>query len=374
MATAVLIIVLLTVAASLASWLFGQWLAQRSRVSGAALALGGGGALVMVGTAAFVIITATTWWQKLVPVFDSSPLIAPAAAPTSSAAPATTGATSHAAQYADYIEVDIAQYAEVVASDLTGSSGISRRLELSAPALHVPGSKQDLLAAAENHLERSEYAAAIGIARGYLATDPRDADMLSMLARSTFAAEHPAGQRSADIPDRNVAAPAWPATTCVAALRSEQASRWMLDNRCGGALAVLFASCQLGESACFSGVGVSAAWSYEPAGILMTGANDRPVAVRVADGGPLVAPIFAIRDSAGARRQIRYLACEVTAPGVLRLLREVAAEELTQQRLAAELRADACYAQVLDWARNGQRLGRPPDALLRDAFTTGNQQ
>jgi hypothetical protein len=34
----------------------------------------------------------------------------------------------------------------------------------------------------------------------------------------------------------------------------------------------------------------------------------------------LVAPIFTIRDAGSARRQIRYLACEVTAPGVLQAL------------------------------------------------------
>jgi hypothetical protein len=41
MVTAVVILTLLTVAASLSSWLFGQWLTRRTRTSGAALALGG---------------------------------------------------------------------------------------------------------------------------------------------------------------------------------------------------------------------------------------------------------------------------------------------------------------------------------------------
>ena len=42
-------------------------------------------------------------------------------------------------------------------------------------------------------------------------------------------------------------------------------------------------------------------------------AKDKPVPLRLRKDGPLVAPIFTIRDPAGARRQIRYLACEVTA-------------------------------------------------------------
>lgn len=49
----------------------------------------------------------------------------------------------------------------------------------------------------------------------------------------------------------------------------------------------------------------------------------------------LPTPIFTIRDAAASRRQIRYLACEVTAPG------------------------------VLDGSRSGQRYGRSPDTLLR---------
>ena len=139
----------------------------------------------------------------------------------------------------------------------------------------------------------------------------------------------------------------------------------MLDNGCGRVVAVLFASCQLSETACFTNALVSQGWSYEPTGILMTAANDKPVPLRLGKGGPLVAPIFTIRDAAGARRQIRYLACEVTAPAVLQAAARFQRDELTQQRLTAELRADACYSQVLDWSRSGQRHGRSPDALLR---------
>jgi hypothetical protein len=38
------------------------------------------------------------------------------------------------------------------------------------------------------------------------------------------------------------------------------------------------------------------------------------------------------------------------------------------ERLTAELRADACYAQVLDWSRSGQRHGSSPDMLLRQGI------
>jgi NAD(P)-dependent dehydrogenase (short-subunit alcohol dehydrogenase family) len=53
-------------------------------------------------------------------------------------------------------------------------------------------------------------------------------------------------------------------------------------------------------------------------------AADSAPGTQVADGGPLVAPIFTIPDLAGARRQIRYASCLATAPRALRLAAETA--------------------------------------------------
>jgi hypothetical protein len=314
MVTAVVILILLTVVASLASWLFGQWLAARTRISGAALVIGGGGVALLVGAVAFVMIGATTWWQRFIPVFDSSPFIPPAAAPAS---------TPQAAAPADR--------------------------------------KAEMLALAELHLERSEFGEAIELARQYLDTQPLDAEMNSLRVRAMFAATHPG---SAEV-DPMAAAIAvnteWPATDCVVAKYSDGTARWVLDNYCAGVVAVAFQSCEFGEAGCRSG-GI---WRYEQAGILMTAANDKPVLLRVADGGPLVAPFFTIPDVAGARRQIRYGACLVTAPRVLRLLRDSGSDEMAQQRLATALREDLCYAQVLRWSSGGKQLM---------TFSTGNQQ
>jgi hypothetical protein len=334
MGTAVLTITLLTVAASLASWLFSQWLAGRARVSGAALAVGGSGTVLLIGSVALVMIAVSTWWQRLIPVQDFSPLFAPAPALTPTSA--RSAPTAEVAPRPD------------PAADLADAF---ERQRMSAR-------KPEMLAAAERHLEASEHAQAIGLAREYLDVHPTDPEMASMLARSVFAAEHPGS--AAIIPA--VAVAQWPATDCVASTRSDESARWMLDNGCGRVVAVLFASCQLSETACFANALVSQGWSYEPAGILMTAANEKPVPLRLGKGGPLVAPIFTIRDSAGARRQIRYLACEVTSPAVLQVLSTSSSDE---ERLAAELRADACYSQVLDWTRSGQRHGSSPDALLR---------
>ena len=312
MVTAVVILTLLTVVASLASWLFGQWLAARTQISGAALAIGGGGVALLAGGVAFVMIGATTSWQRFIPVFDSSPSIPPAAAPA-----------PRAAQPADR--------------------------------------KAEIRAAAERHLERSEFGEAIELARQYLDTQPLDADMNSLRVRAMFAATHPGSAEIDPIAAAIAVNSEWPATDCVAAKYSDRTARWVLDNYCSGVVAVAFQSCEFGEVGCRSG-GI---WRYEQAGILLTAANDKPVLLRVAEHGPLVAPFFTIPDVAGTRRQIRYGACLVTAPRVLRLLRDSGSDEMAQQRLAMALREDLCYSQVLRWSSGGKQLM---------TFSTGNQQ
>ena len=344
MATAVLIVTLLTVAASLASWLFGQWLAKRTRISGAALAVGGGGAVLLIASVALVIVTAATWWPQLMPAYDFLPSIAPAQTPIRS-----SNAWPSKAEPQAVVAAEPARHEDPA---------------LIAERLRMRARKAEMLASAESHLEQSEYGQAVDVAREYLAMSPGDNDMRSLLARSMFAAQHP-GPASI-IPAAVVAE--WPATDCVESIRADDSSRWILDNGCGRVVAVLFASCQASDIACFTNTLVSQGWSYEPTGILLTAANDKPVALRLGDGGPMVAPIFTIRDVAGVRRQIRYLACEVTAPHVLQLLRDSGGADLTPQRLLAELRADTCYSQVLDWSRSGHRRGASPDALLRQGI------
>ncbi|HET9445489.1 MAG TPA: hypothetical protein VFO35_04475 [Steroidobacteraceae bacterium] len=340
MATSVVVITLLTIVASLASWLFSQWLARRARISALALAAGGVGSTLLIGAVALVMVTTTTSWRQLIPIADTSPLVAPEPPPERSAWPATVEAQSAATPTSTPRPDDPAAAAE--------------RLRMSVR-------KPEMLASAESHLERNEYSRAIEIAREYLAVHRSDAEMRSLLARALFAAQHP-GPASI-IPAAVVAQ--WPATDCVESMRAEESAHWILDNGCDRVVAVLFASCELSETACFANALVSqGGWKYEPNGILLTAGNDKPLPLRLGDGGPRVAPIFTIRDAGGVRRQIRYLACEVTAPGVLRALREYGGEP-AQQALTAELSTDACYLQVLDWTRSGRRTGASPDALLR---------
>jgi hypothetical protein len=90
MVTAIVILILLTIAASLASWLFGRWPAGRTRISSTALAIDGGGATLPIGTVAHLATGATTWWPRFMPVYDSSPPVPPAALASAAAWPTTT--------------------------------------------------------------------------------------------------------------------------------------------------------------------------------------------------------------------------------------------------------------------------------------------
>jgi hypothetical protein len=356
MATAVLVITLLTLAASLASWLFSQWLARKARVSPAALAVGGGGAVLLIASVAFVMVAASTGWRQLIPVQDFSATLEPKATRSTDAWPLQRILRP---RHSRIPAQQPAKQQPVVAespSQHEDPATVAERLRMSAR-------KEERLASAASHLERSEYRQAIEIAREYLAVQPRDDDMLSILARSLFAAQHPG---PASIMPAAIVAE-WQATDCVTSTRTADSARWMLDNGCGRVVAVLFASCSSSQASCSTNALLSEGWSYQPMGILMTAANDKPVPLRLGDGGPLVAPIFTIRDAGKEPRRIRYLACDVTAPGVLQVLREPSGEA-SQERLAAELRADACYAQVLAWSSSGQRRGASPQTLLRDGI------
>jgi hypothetical protein len=308
-----------------------------------ALAAGGVGTTLLIGAVALVMVTTSTSWRQLIPIADTSPLVAPAPTAKRSSWPATVEPQSAATPT---------------------STPPAEETAVAAERLRMSARKPEMLASAESHLERNEYSRSIEIAREYLAVHRSDAEMRSLLARALFAAQHP-GPASI-IPAAVVAE--WPATDCVESMRAEESAHWILDNGCDRVVAVLFASCELSETACFANALVSqGGWKYEPNGILLTAGNDKPLPLRLGDDGPRVAPIFTIRDAGGVRRQIRYLACEVTAPGVFRVLSDFNAQ-WASRALTAELSTDACYLQVLEWTRSGRRTGASPDALLRQGL------
>lgn len=72
MYTALLILALLVLAASLGSWLFNQWLSDQRRASALALGLGGVGFVLLMGATAMAILSTSANWQAFVPRFGDS--------------------------------------------------------------------------------------------------------------------------------------------------------------------------------------------------------------------------------------------------------------------------------------------------------------
>lgn len=72
MHSALLILVLLALLASLGSWLFSQWLSEQRRASALTLGLGGMGFLVLLVAAAVAIVSTSASWQSWVPGFGAT--------------------------------------------------------------------------------------------------------------------------------------------------------------------------------------------------------------------------------------------------------------------------------------------------------------
>lgn len=67
MLTALLILLLLVLAASLGSWLFSQWLTEQRRASALSLGLGGTGLVLLLGASAVAIVSTSATWQAWIP-------------------------------------------------------------------------------------------------------------------------------------------------------------------------------------------------------------------------------------------------------------------------------------------------------------------
>jgi hypothetical protein len=355
MLTAALILVLLAVAGSLASWLFGQW-SSRGRPPTATLAVAGAGALILTGTAAITIIAATSGWKPFVPIVDVL----------------RRGASGSAQQQP--LPTAPAQDDEAA---IAAAGGLEQWLK-------------SLRQKAERSFEIAEYEQAIAFADQFVKLRPHDEDIRALRARSFQAVGRTEdAQREMDtammlalaagkeVPASWVLMPPapaaslsedWPATDCMKPVRVAEAGHWFLDNECQGVVGVVFASCRESQATCNQDAPASSGWMYEPAGIVMTSMTQKPVRYRLGARGPLMASTYALEESGAMRLKVRYLACFVTAPAALGLLdaaSQTESDEILQTRLEGALRSDECYAKVLKWSGAGKRDGRSPDALLR---------
>jgi hypothetical protein len=292
MLSAALIIVLLAVAGSLASWLFSQW-SSRGRPPTAMLVLAGTGALLLTGAAGLAIIAAASGWKPFIPVVEALRADANSELPSG-----------------------------------------SRKEQTQLPAAPADAAAGD-------------------------AEQPLDFD-------TVMALELAAGRA---VPARwlfieRAASSEWPATPCMKTVRDVEATRWLIDNECQQVIGVVVASCQESEQTCDEST-LSAGWTYEPEGVVMTSTTQKPVRHRLGGRGPLIASTHTVEEPGAMESRIDYLACFVTAPEVLALLDAASQAGADGTPLAAVLRSDACYSRVLEWSQAGQRDGQSPDALLR---------
>lgn len=352
---AALILVLLAVAGSLASWLFGHW-SSRGRPPTGTLVVAGAGALLLTGTAALTIIAATSGWKPFMPIVD-----------------ALRRDVDASAAHKPFPTVPTVDDEAAIAA----AGGLEQWL-------------QSLRQKAQRSFEIAEYEQAIAFADQFVKLRPYDEDIRALRARSFQAVgrtedaqremdtammlalgagkEVPAGWVLIEPSPATSAIEDWPATDCMKPVRVVEAGRWFLDNECQGVVGVVFASCRESQATCNQDALASTGWMYEPAGIVMTSMTQKPVRHRLGARGPLMASTYAVEESSAMRLRIRYVACFVTAPEALGLLdaaSQTESDEILQARLAGALRSDECYSKVLKWSGAGKRDGRSPDALLR---------
>lgn len=160
----------------------------------------------------------------------------------------------------------------------------------------------------------------------------------------------------------------WPATYCLKSshAQTDDAGQAYVDNECGRLVAVIYSWCQLSHVTCSEDRPDSLHWRYEPAGVLLTTVAQRPSTLRLSEDGPLVASTYVLSEPGDQRRRVRFIACYVTAHGVLEALGADGVSLQDQSRaLHAALSSDACYSRVMKFSHAGRIEGKPIDALLR---------
>jgi hypothetical protein len=420
--SAIVTLAVLVLAASLGSWALSQQLASSRRLSNRALLLSVAGVTCLVAAVGLAVYTLAQSWPLLTPR-DVAPVRAPRSLPVEPefvipAAPPPSMAMPMLPE----------PEPETAASDVARPSAMERRLDalkiaarrafhgrdyvraaqLGEELLALLGDDADMrvLTAnayfmsqryeeAERHIE-----AAIGSrldengnppvqwlrfqwSSGERLTNPFERarvqqallqnypehrnEFAGAVERNLVVSPHDSPPVSKPVPPRFVVPgpllSEWSTTECVASTRAAPGANRFLDNECERAVALVFASCPYSSPGCNASTLVSSGWKYETQGVVLITATQRPLRDRLANDGPLIAPMYVLGPD--ERRRIRYLACPLTDPEALTMLREpeLAGAERAE-RLRAALGRDACYARVLELSRAGRDSGRSPDALL----------
>jgi hypothetical protein len=154
----------------------------------------------------------------------------------------------------------------------------------------------------------------------------------------------------------------WAATRCVRAFHPdpEDLSRWSLENECGLPVGIVFAACALSSPECDERR--STTWKYPVGGVILPAKAQRPVTAG---------------EETQYGRQIRHIACIVTTPVAVKLIgldSETRSSTSWLEQFAAAREQDPCLARVQRLADAGRRTGLSIDALLGEALSTSFRQ
>jgi hypothetical protein len=148
----------------------------------------------------------------------------------------------------------------------------------------------------------------------------------------------------------------WLATSCVRAVHADaaDANRWSIENECTSPIAVVFATCTESSTRCDDTQ--SSAWKYQLDGMVLPGKARSATAAEAPEQ---------------FGRQIRYVACAVTAAIPVKLLSlEAAMRSSSTGRLQLEAarNEDECLVRVQRWSDAGSRSAMSIDAFLREGL------
>ena len=146
----------------------------------------------------------------------------------------------------------------------------------------------------------------------------------------------------------------WAATQCVVPMRLDplEPTRWTIENDCRATVAIVIATC--GQS------GRCDAWKYQPDGVVLPLKALRSVAEA---------------EQTFLAGQLEHVACVIATPSAIRLIAqssEIRATDEWRRQFEAARADDECLTRVQDLSTLGRQTGKPLDALVDRShrFTT----
>jgi hypothetical protein len=149
------------------------------------------------------------------------------------------------------------------------------------------------------------------------------------------------------------AADPWAATKCVVPIHGDPADliRWKVVNDCGVPVGIVIATCSLSEGEC-NAQGTKA-WKYQLDGMILPAKPQRSVSET---------------EETVRAGQLHHLACAVTNPGAIKRIgkEQVGPSPSSREDFAPTRMMDDCLVRVRELSIIGQSTGLPIDVLLAE--------